>query len=51
LEGRAIDVRLARVDSAELASRALELELGGVGFYRRSDFVHLDTGAFRTWKG
>ena len=51
LEGRAIDVRLARVDSAELASRALELELGGVGFYRRSDFVHLDTGAVRTWKG
>jgi len=23
----------------------------GVGYYRASDFVHLDTGAFRTWKG
>jgi uncharacterized protein YcbK (DUF882 family) len=51
LEGRAIDVRLAGVDCAELAGRALELARGGVGYYRRSDFVHLDTGAFRTWKG
>ena len=22
---------------------------GGVGYYERSDFVHIDTGAFRTW--
>jgi uncharacterized protein YcbK (DUF882 family) len=51
LEGRAIDVRLAGVDCAQLAGRALELARGGVGYYRRSDFVHLDTGAFRTWKG
>jgi uncharacterized protein YcbK (DUF882 family) len=51
LEGRAIDVRLARMDCASLAAHALDLGLGGVGYYRRSDFVHLDTGAFRTWKG
>ena len=51
LEGRAIDVRLAGVDCAHLAGRALDLTRGGVGYYRRSDFVHLDTGAFRTWKG
>jgi uncharacterized protein YcbK (DUF882 family) len=51
LEGRAIDVRLARVDCATLAMRALDLTRGGVGYYRHSDFVHLDTGAFRTWKG
>jgi uncharacterized protein YcbK (DUF882 family) len=25
--------------------------IAGVGYYRASDFVHLDTGAFRTWKG
>jgi uncharacterized protein YcbK (DUF882 family) len=24
---------------------------GGVGYYRKSDFVHLDTGRFRTWRG
>ncbi len=51
LEGRAIDVRLAGVDCAHLAGRALDLTRGGVGYYQRSDFVHLDTGAFRTWKG
>jgi uncharacterized protein YcbK (DUF882 family) len=51
MEGRAIDVRLAGIDCAELAGRALELTRGGVGYYRKSDFVHLDTGAFRTWKG
>jgi uncharacterized protein YcbK (DUF882 family) len=51
LEGRAIDVRIAGVDCARLAERALDLTRGGVGYYRASDFVHLDTGAFRTWKG
>jgi uncharacterized protein YcbK (DUF882 family) len=51
LEGRAIDVRIAGVDCARLAGSALDLTRGGVGYYRASDFVHLDTGAFRTWKG
>lgn len=51
LQGRAIDVRLARVDCADLASAGLALARGGVGYYRRSDFVHLDTGAVRTWRG
>lgn len=51
MEGRAIDVRLAGVDCANLATRAVDLARGGVGYYRRSDFVHLDTGAFRTWRG
>jgi len=51
VEGRAIDVRLARVDCAALASTGLELARGGVGYYRSSDFVHLDTGAVRRWRG
>ncbi len=51
LQGRAIDVRLVGVNCADLAARALDLARGGVGYYRQSDFVHLDTGAFRTWKG
>jgi uncharacterized protein YcbK (DUF882 family) len=49
MQGRAIDVRLTDVDSATLHDIALELKLGGVGYYRKSDFVHLDTGRFRTW--
>jgi uncharacterized protein YcbK (DUF882 family) len=51
MDGRAIDVRLRGVGCAELAACAQGLARGGVGFYRRSDFVHLDTGAVRTWRG
>jgi uncharacterized protein YcbK (DUF882 family) len=51
MQGRAIDVRIAGVDCARLAASALELKRGGVGYYRASNFVHLDTGAFRTWRG
>lgn len=47
--GRAIDVRLADVDSKILRDAAIRLKKGGVGYYARSDFVHLDTGRFRTW--
>jgi uncharacterized protein YcbK (DUF882 family) len=51
LEGRAIDVRLSGVDCAALASTGLSLARGGVGYYHRSDFVHLDTGRVRSWRG
>jgi uncharacterized protein YcbK (DUF882 family) len=51
MQGRAIDVRLNGVDCKDLADRAEELKRGGVGYYRASNFVHLDTGAFRTWRG
>jgi uncharacterized protein YcbK (DUF882 family) len=51
MEGRAIDVRLAGIDCAELADKALGMKRGGVGYYRASDFVHLDTGRFRSWRG
>jgi uncharacterized protein YcbK (DUF882 family) len=49
LEGRAIDVRLADVPLATLRDAALELGAGGVGYYARERFVHLDTGRVRTW--
>jgi uncharacterized protein YcbK (DUF882 family) len=51
MEGRAIDVRLPKIDCAALAASALDLARGGVGYYRTSDFVHLDTGRYRTWRG
>ena len=51
MEGRAIDVRMSKVDCAKLAAHAEDLQRGGVGYYRASNFVHLDTGRFRTWKG
>lgn len=49
LEGRAIDVRLTDVSSAVLRDAAKALSRGGVGYYRQSDFVHVDTGRVRVW--
>jgi len=49
MEGRAIDVALPDRDLAALRAAALSLELGGVGYYPRSGFVHLDTGPVRSW--
>lgn len=49
LEGRAIDVRLPGFGTRDLAGHARSLGLGGVGFYARSDFVHVDTGRVRFW--
>jgi len=49
LLGKAIDVRLRGVDTAELRDAALALKRGGVGYYQSSDFVHMDTGPVRRW--
>ncbi|MGE0802267.1 MAG: YcbK family protein [Lautropia sp.] len=49
LEGRAIDVRLPGVPLATLRDAARELHGGGVGFYPREGFVHIDTGRVRYW--
>ena len=49
LQGRAIDVRLTDADTRDLRRAARELARGGVGYYAKSDFVHLDTGRVRWW--
>ena len=49
LTGRAIDVRLTDADTRDLRQAGLDLARGGVGYYPRSDFVHLDTGRVRRW--
>jgi uncharacterized protein YcbK (DUF882 family) len=51
MQGRAIDVRLRQCPTTKLRDLALEAKQGGVGYYERSDFVHVDTGSFRTWVG
>lgn len=48
-QGRAIDVRLPGVPLTELREAALSLRAGGVGFYPREQFVHIDTGRVRNW--
>jgi uncharacterized protein YcbK (DUF882 family) len=49
LLGKAIDVRLEGVSTAELRDAAIRLQRGGVGYYEQSDFVHMDTGRVRRW--
>lgn len=51
MEGRAIDVRLKGISCADLRDLALSAGRGGVGYYRSSNFVHLDTGRVRSWAG
>lgn len=48
-QGRAIDIRVEGVSSKSIRNAALTLAQGGVGYYPRDNFVHLDTGRFRTW--
>lgn len=49
MTGQAIDIRVADVPLAQLRAAALSLGLGGVGYYPRSQFVHVDTGRVRSW--
>jgi uncharacterized protein YcbK (DUF882 family) len=49
MQGRAIDIRLPGQDLAKLRQAALGLKAGGVGYYPRSNFLHLDTGRVRYW--
>lgn len=49
MAGRAIDIRLSGVPTRKLRAKACSLQRGGVGYYAKSDFIHLDTGRVRTW--
>ena len=49
MEGKAIDLRLADVSLSDVWDAARGLRLGGVGYYAREQFVHVDTGRVRSW--
>lgn len=49
MAGRAVDIRMPSIASANVQKAALRLGGGGVGYYPSSNFVHLDTGPVRTW--
>ncbi|WP_375264224.1 YcbK family protein [Palleronia sp.] len=50
LKARASDLRLEGVPMEQLAEYAEWLEVGGVGRYKRSNFVHIDSGPIRGWR-
>jgi uncharacterized protein YcbK (DUF882 family) len=51
IEGKAIDVRLQGVATDRLRDLARALNRGGVGYYPKPDFVHVDTARVRYWEG
>jgi len=50
MKGKAIDIRIPSVHLSSLRYAALSLRRGGVGYYPRSNFVHIDTGTPRYWR-
>src|SRR5262245_48571906 len=49
VKGMAIDIALPDRALPELHHAALSLRAGGVGFYPKPGFVHVDVGPVRTW--
>jgi uncharacterized protein YcbK (DUF882 family) len=49
LYGRAIDIRITGVSAIRMRNAALTLKGGGVGYYPRGQFLHVDVGPVRHW--
>jgi uncharacterized protein YcbK (DUF882 family) len=50
-QGNAVDFRLPGVPVSRVHAWAKNLRLGGVGLYRQSGFIHMDTARIRYWTG
>ena len=51
MKGQAADLRLKSRSVGQMAKAASACASGGVGKYSRSNFVHMDCGAVRSWGG
>ena len=49
MQGKAIDIRLPDVELKHLRDTAISLQAGGVGYYSKSNFIHIDIGKPRSW--
>lgn len=49
LVGKAIDWYIPGISLERLRETAKSLAFGGIGYYPRSGFIHIDSGRFRTW--
>ncbi len=49
MQGKAVDIRIPGLSTKKLRRIAVGLRQGGVGYYPRSKFIHVDTGPVRTW--
>jgi uncharacterized protein YcbK (DUF882 family) len=51
IKGQAVDIRLPGLQTSELRRAAYEVGQGGIGYYPRQRFVHIDVGPVRYWNG
>lgn len=51
MRGMAADLRLSSRSISHMAQAAQACNSGGVGTYGRSNFVHMDCGPVRSWRG
>jgi uncharacterized protein YcbK (DUF882 family) len=49
MQGKAIDIRVQSCKLKLLREKAVALKAGGVGYYPKSNFIHVDTGRVRYW--
>jgi uncharacterized protein YcbK (DUF882 family) len=49
MRGMAIDIRLPDCPLKRLRAEAARMKAGGVGYYPRSGFIHMDVGRVRYW--
>lgn len=49
MQGQAIDLRMEDFSTRRIRDIAKSIRAGGVGYYSRSDFVHIDSGDVRSW--
>lgn len=47
--GRAMDFHIEGISLSNIRKAALNMRAGGVGYYPKSNFVHIDTGPVRHW--
>ena len=51
IKGQAVDIRLPGFRTSALRQAAYKLGQGGIGYYPRRRFVHIDVGPVRYWNG
>ena len=49
MQGKAIDIRVRGCPTQKLRDTCIQAKAGGVGYYPKSNFVHVDVGPVRSW--